>query len=78
MGGRCVGIDDDSLDSGSIVQERTGNVDVHAIMPRVSMIVALDTDGKVWFTLSHSNTDSNVMALFFTHLVQALDHDQAD
>lgn len=37
------------------------------------MIAALDTEGQVWFTLSHSNTDSNMMALFLHHLIIALD-----
>ncbi len=39
------------------------------------MIAALDSDGRVWFTLSHSTTDSNMMALFLHHLIQALDYE---
>ena len=52
------------------------NVRLHAIMPRLSMIAAMDTDGKVWFSLSHATTDSDVIALFFNHLVSSLDRDQ--
>ena len=37
------------------------------------MIAALDTEGRVWFSLSHSNTDSNIMITFLHHLVQVLD-----
>ena len=35
------------------------------VSPRVAMIAALDTDGRVYFALTHANTDSNVMLLFF-------------
>ena len=37
------------------------------------MIAALDTEGHVWFTLSHANTDSNMIALFLLSLTQHLD-----
>ena len=37
------------------------------------MIAAVDTDGRVWFTLSHANTDSNMIALFLHHLTKTLD-----
>ena len=37
------------------------------------MIAALDTDGRVWFALSHANTDSDVMAAFLKHLSMTLD-----
>ena len=37
------------------------------------MIAALDTDGRVWFSLAHATTDSNVIALFLQQLVRALD-----
>ena len=84
QGKRIINIDETWLNETSFVRrvwaprDGNGNVDLRTITPRVSVIAALDTNGKVWFTLSHSNTDSNIMALFFTHLVQALDHDQAD
>ena len=39
------------------------------------MIAALDTDGKVWFTLTHANTDSNIMALFLHSLKAELDQE---
>ena len=32
--------------------------------PRLALIAALDTDGNVYFSLTHSNTDSDVMLLF--------------
>ena len=39
------------------------------------MIAALDTDGRVWFALSHAATDSNMMALFLQRLTQELDRE---
>ena len=48
------------------------NATLNAVIPRVSMIAAMDTDGRVWFTLSHAATDSNIMALFLERLTQAL------
>ena len=39
------------------------------------MITAMDTEGKVWFTLSHANTDSNMMALFIHSMTKQLDQE---
>ena len=38
-------------------------------------MVALDTDGKIWFALTQANTDASVMTLFLRYLVRALDKD---
>ena len=35
-----------------------------SVTPRLSVIAALDTDGRIYFALNHSNTDSDVMLLF--------------
>ena len=37
------------------------------------MIADLDTNGRLWFALSHANTDSDVMAAFLKHLSKTLD-----
>ena len=37
------------------------------------MIAALDTEGRIWYTLSHANTDSNMMTLFLHALIKKLD-----
>ena len=50
-----------------------GNSTLNAFQPRVSMIAALDTEGTAWYTLSHANTDSNMMALFLLSLKKTLD-----
>ena len=42
-----------------------GNARFCSITPRISMIAALDFNGKVWYSLSHATTDSDVIALFW-------------
>ena len=37
------------------------------------MIAALDTDGRVWYTLTQVNTDSNIVTLFLHSLIETLD-----
>ena len=54
-------------------RDGSGNIMKNSVSPRVSMIAALDTEGNVWFTLAHSNSDSNTMALFLRSLSDALD-----
>ena len=39
------------------------------------MIAALDTEGRVWFTLSHANTDSNIISIFLHYLIEALNNE---
>ena len=35
-----------------------------ALAPRLALIAALDSDGRIFFSLNHSNTDSDVIILF--------------
>ena len=37
------------------------------------MIAALASDGRLWYSLTQANTDSNVLLLFVQHLVEHLD-----
>ena len=39
------------------------------------MIAALDTEGNVWFSLSHANTESNMIVLFLQSLSKQLDRE---
>ena len=50
-----------------------GNMNLKIIQPRLSMIAALDTEGKVWFSLNHANTDGDVITLFLKHMISTLD-----
>jgi len=43
------------------------------VTPRLALIAALDSDGRVFFTLTHANTDSNIIVLFLKQLVDKLD-----
>ena len=81
-GKRIINVDETWLNETSFVRkvwacgDGQGNIKLNAVTPRLSMIAAIDTNGKVWFSLSHANTDCDVMAVFFQHLVQALDLDE--
>ena len=46
--------------------------------PRLALIAALDTDGNVYFSLTHANTDSDVMILFILDLVNKLNQETPD
>ena len=78
-GKRIINVDETWLNETSHIRKawapRDGstNVPLNTVSPRLSVIAALDTDGKVWFTLCHANTDSNIMILFLRHLKNALD-----
>ena len=39
------------------------------------MIAAMDTEGKVWFSLSHATTDSDSIRVFLQHLIKKLDNE---
>ena len=75
QGKRIINLDETWLNETSFIRrtwapkDGTGNVKLKPVTPRLSMIAALDTDGRVWFALGHANTDSNVMALFLSHLL---------
>ena len=45
------------------------------VQPRLSLLAALDTDGKIWAALTQANTDADVMTMFLRHLVRELDRD---
>jgi len=52
---------------------QNNNLAVKNLSPRISMIVALDTRGEVFLSLSQSNTNSMTMGLFFKELATLLD-----
>ena len=43
------------------------------VSPRISLLVALDTDGRIWCALTQANTDADVMTLFLRYLGRQLD-----
>ena len=54
----------------------TNSVAQLAVAPRISMIAALDTKGEVWLSLLQANTNSDIMVLFFSHLILSLDKER--
>ena len=79
IGKRIINVDETWLNETSFsrkvwaTKNSQGNFNLNAVAPRISMIAAIDTSGKAWFSLSHATTDSDVMAVFFYNLVQTLD-----
>ena len=55
---------------------RPSTVTREGVSPRLSLIAALDTEGRVWFSLSHANTDQRVMMVFLQHLAGKLDEEE--
>ena len=53
----------------------SASVPTKAVSPSLSLIVALDTDGRVFFSLSHASTDQDTFMLFLQHLIRQLDLD---
>ena len=43
------------------------------VTPRISLIAALDTEGRIWCALTQANTDTDVMTTFLRVLVRQLD-----
>ena len=54
----------------------TNSVAQLQIVPRISMIAALDTNGQVFFSLVQANSNSEVMDIFFNELAKKLDSDR--
>jgi hypothetical protein len=48
------------------------------INPRLALITSLDTDGKVFFSLTHANTDTDIMIMFISTLCRKLDAEIVD
>jgi len=46
---------------------------IKQVNPRLAMIAALDTDGRIFFSLTHANTDSQIMIMFVSTLCRKLD-----
>ena len=50
----------------------TNSIPLRGINPRISMLAAIDTDGRVYFALTQVNTDANVFVLFLKGLFEKL------
>ena len=51
----------------------TNSIARKLVVPRVSMIVGLDSDGGVYLSLLQANSNAKIMEIFFRQLVLKLD-----
>ena len=74
-GRRIINVDESWLNSTRFIRrswiptDAPGTYTDKQVQPRISLIVALDTDGRIWFALTHATTDSEVTILFLRHLM---------
>jgi hypothetical protein len=54
----------------------TNSVATKQVVPRISMIVALDTKGSIFLTLVQSNSNSKIMEIYLHQLVNKLDEER--
>ena len=80
-GRRIINVDESWLNSTRFVSrsliptDSPGTYTDKQVQPRISLIVALDTDGRLWCALTQANTDSDVMTMFLRYLVRELDRE---
>ena len=78
-GKRVINVDETWLAESNYIRKAwcrpgtPGTVATSSIQPRLSMVTALDTEGRVYFALSHANTDQDTYMLFLRHLIAQLD-----
>ena len=74
-----VNIDESWLNSQRFVRkiwvpsDAAGSVTDKQVHPRISLILAMHTDGSMWCALTQATTDSDVMTLFLKSLMRELD-----
>ena len=60
------------------VRGSTNSIPFKRMKNRLSLIVALDNDGKVYLALSEFNTNDDTFCLFMTKLVKVLQAEDPD
>ena len=76
---RIINVDESWLNQTRFVRrlwvptDAAGSINDKQVQPRISLIVALDTEGKMWCALTQANTDADVMTLFLRYLERQLD-----
>ena len=80
---RVINVDESWLNSTRFLRRMWAPSDAAAtftdkqVAPRISLLLALDTDGRMWFALTQANTDSDVMTTFLRYLARQLDREDA-
>jgi hypothetical protein len=83
-GKRVINIDESAVSQGVFIRKGwciSGSAAGHGVKPfghRLSLLSAVDTDGKIYFALSQSTTDQRVFGTFMLRLAQILDHEDPD
>ena len=54
----------------------TNSVPVVTMLPRITMIAGLDTQGRVYVSLIQGNSNDQTMDIFFRHLCMKLDRER--
>ncbi len=79
QGKRIINVDESWLNESSFLRKiwcpgySPATVTTHAVNPRISLIAAVDTDGRIWYSCSQANTDQKVMLAFLRRLALHLD-----
>lgn len=79
VGRRIINVDESWLNNTRFLRRLWTPTDAPAtfsdkqVAPRISLLLALDTNGKMWFALTQANTDSDVMTTFLRYLARQLD-----
>ena len=60
------------------VKGSTNSVPAFSLAPRVSMIVATDSLGNIYFSLLQSNNDQSTFSIFIQRLVLKLDEERPE
>ena len=74
-GRRIINVDETWLNESNFTRkvwcypDAPGTQPLRAMSASLSMIAALDTDGRVFFSLGHATTDQDTFMLFLRHLV---------
>ena len=51
---------------------------IKKIHPRITLVTALDSEGKLYASLLQSNSNGDTMELFLTELIKTLDSEDAN
>ena len=76
---RIINIDESWLDSGDYrrrswkVKGVINSMPIKKISPTITMMLAFDNFGEIYFSLLQANSDKDTMALFLRELIQRLD-----
>ena len=76
---RIINVDESWLNQTRFVRrlwvptDAAGSICDKQVQPRISLIIALDTEGKMWCALTQANTDADVMKLFLRYMERQLD-----